>query len=242
MKVIRPTCRIQLTPDDITFITQVLGQGVAENEALTRLLADESSRDTLLDDERLLRAILEARACLRISTPLYFYVLVRQAFLRAGIGDRDLADYVAAMLAEFADVEATRLRLRREAPPLEYFVDMLAALPVSDDITRFYLRMFMGNSSLFLSGIFPDRIRRRAERRGAPGLSYYTGVGRVSFREARDHRLARQYELAAIFDQLAEGFEETRRALNDLRERLICLDDHDPAVDAMLAVSVRMWS
>lgn len=242
MKVIRPACRVQLTAEDVTFITGVLGQRRSDGDALTRLLADETSRDTLLDDERLLRAILEARGCLRISAPFYFYILVRHAFLRAGMADRAVADYVAAVLAEYSDIETSRGRLRRDAPPLEYFVDMLAALPACDDATRFYLRAFMGNTALFLSGIFPDRIRQRAARRGAPGLSYYTGLGRSSYREAGGHRLARQYELDGIFDQLAEHFEETRCALNDVRERWICLDDHDPAVEAMLAVSARLWS
>jgi hypothetical protein len=242
MKVIRPACRIQLTAEDVAFITRTLGRGMGDEASLTRLLTDEESRDTLLDDERLLRAVLESRGCLRISPSFYFYVLVRHAFLRAGLNDRAVADYVAAVLAEYADVEAARLRLRRDAPPLEYFVDMLAALQSCDDIARFYLRAFMGNTALFLSGLFPDRIRRRAELRGAPGLGYYAGVGRASYREAGGHRLARQYELDGIFDQLAERFDETRRALNDLRDRLICLDEQDAGVEAMLAVSARMWS
>ncbi|WCJ59961.1 hypothetical protein NXS98_02210 [Fontisphaera persica] len=242
MKVIRPACRIQLTAEDVNFITRVLGERMSEMEALSRLLADETSRDTLLDDERLLRAILEARGCLSISTPFYFYILVRHAFLRAGMSDRAMADYVAAVLAEYSDMEASRLRLRSNAPPLEYFVDMLAALQHCDDTARFYLRAFMGNTALFLSGIFPDRIRYRAARRGAPSLGYYTGLGRASYREAGEHRLARQYELDGIFDQLAERFEETRCALNDLRDHLISLDDHDPAVEAMLSASARLWS
>lgn len=242
MKVIRPACRIQLTAEDVAFITQALTQRMSEKEALNQLLADEASRDTLLDDERLLRAILESRGCLRISTAFYFYVLVRHAFLRAGMTDRNVADYVAAVLAEYADMEASRFRLRQNAPPLEYFVDMLAALQTCDDIARFYLRAFMGNTALFLSGIFPDRIRRRAELRGAPSLSYYTGLGRASYREAGEHRLARQYELDGIFDQLADRFEETRCALNDLRDRLISLAEHDPGVEAMLASAARWWS
>mgnify|MGYP000548420427 CR=1 FL=1 len=242
MKVIRPACRVQLTAEDVTFIASVLSRQPSDVEAVVRLLADESSRDSLLDDERLLRAILEARGCLHISTPFYFYLLVRHAFLRVGVLDRAVADYVATVLAEYAEIESTRLRLRKDAPPLEYFVDMLAALRNCDDITRFYLRTFMGNTALFLAGIFPDRIQHRAQRRGAPGMSYYTGLGRASFREAGEHRLARQYELDAIFDQLAERFEETRCALNDVRDRMIHLDDHDPALQAAFSAAVRLWS
>ena len=80
---------------------------------------------------------------------------------------------------------------------------------------------------MFLAGVFPDRIRFRAERKGFPDLTYYEGLGRVNFRVASDHRLARKYDLDGIFTTLADRFQETRMALNDLRERLVSLGDPD---------------
>jgi hypothetical protein len=241
MKVIRPNCRVQFTAEDLEFILSVLRPRVDSQHALVRLLTDEESRDLILDDERLLHAVLENGACVRISTHFYFYILVRQVFRRSGLEDRAVADYVAELLAEFSHLESTRMQTRESGPPIEYLVDMLAALQNSDDITRFYIRAHMGNTSLFLSGIFPDRIRLRAERRGAPGLGYYESVGRACYRQASDHRLARQYDLAGVFDQLAERFQETRLALNDLRDRLVSLGDNDAAIDAMLATSAKLW-
>jgi hypothetical protein len=82
--------------------------------------------------------------------------------------------------------------------------------------------------------VFPDRIRFRTERKGAPGLHYYEGVGRANFRAASDHYLARKYELDAIFDTLAERFQETRLALNDLREHLLSLGDPEPPMESFL--------
>src|SRR6267143_1079299 len=93
----------------------------------------------------------------------------------------------------------------------------------------------VGNYSLFFSGIFPDRIRFRAELRGFPDLKYYEALGKSSFRAASDHRLARKYDLARVFDVLAERFEVTRLALNDLGERLITLGDSDPGLDGFLS-------
>src|SRR2546430_13362767 len=47
-----------------------------------------------------------------------------------------------------------------------------------------YTTLFRSHS-LFLSGVFPDRIRFRAEARGFPDLRYYEGLGRTHYRMAR---------------------------------------------------------
>lgn len=223
MMVIRPNSRVQFTAEDIDFIVGVLGQKAGSAQTLTQLLADEEARDLILDDESLLHAVLEHRSCLRISTHLYFYILVRHTFRRSDLKDRPLADYVASVLAEFSQVERTRCVVKGQ--PVDYFFEMLAALQTADDTTGFYIRACIGNQSLFLSGVFPDRIRFRAERRGAPSLSYYEGLGRANYRVAGDHRLARKYDVDAIFNTLSERFHQTRMALNDLRERMVSLGD-----------------
>ena len=237
MNVIRPNCRVQFTPQDIDFIVSALGSKVGDASALVRLLSDEEARDTILDDERLLRAILESRQCLHISTHLYFYVLVRHVFRRGGIAERDVADYVAEVLAEYSRTEQMQCKVAGQTKALEYFVDMLAALQTADDATTFYLRAHIGNYSLFFSGIFPDRIRFRAEFRGAPDLRYYEALGQSSYRAASDHRLARKYDLAKVFDVLAERFQVTRLALNDLGDRLLALGDSNSSVDSVLKAS-----
>ncbi|MEY2410664.1 MAG: hypothetical protein QOF48_3334 [Verrucomicrobiota bacterium] len=227
MTVIKPNCRVQFTAEDIAFIVETLGSRAGTADCLTRLLADEQSRDLILDDDELLHAVLTQRTCLRISTAFYFYILVRHTFRRSGLADRPMADYVAAVLAEFSQMQRTRCMVKGQEQPLDYFVDMLAALESVDDTTRFYIRAHIGNQSLFLSGVFPDSLRFRTERRGAPSLSFYEEIGRSNFRAASDHRLARRYELDGIFNTLAERFQETRRALNDLRDRLLSLGDPD---------------
>ncbi len=239
MKVIRPNCRVQFTAQDIDFILEVLGSRVGTAQGLIQLLTDEGTRDLILDDETLFRAVLERPNFARISAHLYFYVLVRQVFRRAGIAEREVADYVAEVLAEFSRAERTQCVVRGQPRPLEYFVDMLAALETADDLTRFYIRAHIGNYSLFLSGVFPDHIRYRAEKRGAPDLKYYEELGRSSYRVARDHRLAYRYDLADIFNTLSERFQITRLALNDLGERLLALGDAEPAIDSLLKASFR---
>jgi hypothetical protein len=234
VKVIQPNCRVQFTAEDIDFILSVLRPKVGNAECLVKLLTDEESRDLILDDEDLLRAVLEHRSCLRISTHFYFYILVRQVFRRSRIMERGVADYVAEVLSEFSQLERTECRPNGQTQSLDYFFEMLGALQTADDTTRFYIRAHVGNYSLFLSGIFPDRIRFRAEYRGAPDLKYYEELGRANYRVASDHRLARKYDLDGIFNTLAERFQATRLALNDLGERLITLADVEPPVHALL--------
>src|ERR1039458_410533 len=188
MKVIQPNCRVQFTAEDIAFILDVLGrQGGAIS--LASLLTDLESRDLILDNDALFHALLEQRGCLRVSSHFYFYVLVRHVLRESGIDDRSVADYVAELLAEFSRAERSRLVAPGHAGPLDYFFEMLAALQTADDRTAFYIRAHIGNHSLFLSGVFPDHIRHRAERRACPDLKYYEEMGRMNFHVASGHRL-----------------------------------------------------
>lgn len=234
MKMIQPNCRVQFAAEDIEFIVSVLGRKLGTAECLIKLLADEESRDLILDDPALLNALLERRGCLRVTTRFYFYILVRHVFRRSDIQDRKVADYVAEVLAEFARAERARFVVPGQHDPLDYFFEMLAALEKADDRTRFFIRVHMGNHSLFLAGVFPERIRFRAEARGFPDLKYYESVGRTQYRVASDHRLAERYALTEVLSTLAERFQTTRQALNDIADRLFSLGDTDYSLEALL--------
>jgi len=142
---------------------------------------------------------------------------------------------VAEVLAEFAREERSRCVVPGQKNPLDYFFELLAALKTADDRTSFFIRVHIGNHSLFLSGVFPERIRFRAEARGFPNLKYYEGLGRTHYRMASDHRLAQRYEVADIFNTLAERFKATRLALNDIAERLFSIGDANYSLEALLS-------
>src|SRR5512146_2097969 len=108
MKLVQANCRVQFAAEDIEFILSVLGGKIGTAECLIKLLADEESRDLILDDEALLHALLERRGCLKVSSRFYFYILVRNVFRRSDIQDRTVADYVAEVLTEFARAERVR--------------------------------------------------------------------------------------------------------------------------------------
>lgn len=117
---------------------------------------------------------------------------------------------------------------------MDYFFEMLAALQSADEPTRFQIRTHIGNQSIFLSGMFPERIRARAERRGFPGLGYFESLGQSSFRAASDHRLARKHGLDDVFATLSERFHETRLALNDMSERLLSVGESEVPMGVLL--------
>lgn len=228
MRLIQPSCRVQITAEDVDFILGVLQPGVASSECLERLLGDEDTRDLVLDDDKLFHAVLEQPQFLKISTHLYFYILVRQVLRQSGVQDRRVADYVAELLSDFSKSEHTQWKPGHGAPPLAYFCDMLAALHTADDITQFYLRAHVGNLSLFMVGVFPESLRHRTRYRGAPSLAFYEELGRSNFHVASHHRLARTYNLADLYLTLARSFHQTRKALNELGDRLLALGDPEP--------------
>jgi hypothetical protein len=234
MQVIQPNCRVQFTAQDVDFIVEVLGKKLGAAECLVGLLAEEETRDLILDDEMLFHALLERRGCVRVSCRLYFYVVVRHVFKRSDLTDRAVADYVAEVLTAFSESARSQCVVPGQANPLDYFFEMVTALQTADDRTGFMLRAHIGNQSLFLSGVFPGRIKFRAESRGFPGIRYYEELGRTQYRLAGEHRLARRYHLEGVLQTLSERFQTTRQALNDMADRLLFLGDPEVAMGGLL--------
>lgn len=237
MKMIQPNCRIQFTAEDVDFVVKTLSKKQTERESIVQLFADPETRDLLLDDECLFRALLEHCDCLTVSTHFYFYILVRHVLKSAGISDRTVADYVAEVLSEFSRSERHECRVVGRTEPLEYFFEMVGTLQKADDRTGFMLRSHIGNLALFCSGVFAERIRHRASSKGFPSLRYYEDLGRANFRVASDHRLARRYELSPIYSTLSDHFQTARRALNDLTERIFVMDEGAPGQRALFGNS-----
>lgn len=227
MIVIRPTCRIQFTKQDVDFILDTLCKSDSQRESVLRLLADPDTCDRILDQQQLFDALLNQQGCLRISSRLYFYLLVRHVFLDAGMSNSETADYVAEMLTVFSRTQRMRNPLGNEDQPIDYLVDVMAAMDTMDEQGKFVLRTYMANVSLFLSGVYPQYLVHRCERKAAPPLSYYESIGRSSYRNAGHHRLASKYELSDIFYTLSDAFKVTRLALNDMTDRLVFLHDPD---------------
>ncbi len=220
MKLVRPKCRTRLSANDFTFIQSVLLDTVQDKAALKSLLLDPEMLDAILDQKELYEAIQEQALTLNISSHLYFYVLVRQALLSADIDDREMADYVASLLVSFSREDRQRKLFPSLKEPMHYLIDIVTQIEKSDYYHRFFLYAHLGNQTLFLSGLFPNHIRHREQRRAAPGLRYYESMGRSHFKAARNHPLAKEFAMQELYDDLYQGFHETRQALNGLADKL----------------------
>jgi hypothetical protein len=225
MHVIAPTCRVGFTPADYEFVAGVLAEGEREREALYRLLADDASRDRILDHDAVFHALLEQDRLLAVSTSFYFYIMVRRAFRQAGLEDARLHDYVASLLTEFSRLDRVRRPLGERLPVMDYLVDLVAAMEQASEELRFFISLHIGNVALFISGIFPDYIARRCERRAAPGIGYYEAMGENFLRAAGGHRLAPRYALSPVVRDLADVFGQARRALNAMADRYLAMDE-----------------
>jgi hypothetical protein len=208
--------RHHLSAGDLDFVVDTLARTSAGRDGLLRLLADPQEIDRILDSERLAARLGEGSSALSLSSRLFFYLSVRRALRARGLEDRDLAEYLAGMLADFARGEHLNQPFGGDAEPLLLSIDLFRQVEAASDGQRFHLHASAGNHYLFMTSFFAGFIERRRERRGAPGLGYYEGVGRQSYARARDHRLAREYAMEDLFDALASAFPETRQALAGL--------------------------
>lgn len=225
--------------DDAQLMLRLIarGGGSDEQERAECSLRD-GGIDALLDDPRLLAALLESPLGARASYPMVAYVLVRHALRRVGEGDRVLADYAAAVFLHFGmrdratrvsetddEVYTTLADLLRDA---ERTGDGTAAGDAEAARRSLLVRAHLGNYALWLSGVFPDFIESRRWRRGGPDLDYYEELGRRGFALAADHRLASQQGLAPLYAAAAERFALLRAALTHVSDTLLFPHHHTP--------------
>ncbi len=222
--MILPNVRSRLGPADLRLVILALARGDSAARArYERLLLDEGP-DRLLDAPELLDALLSVRSLLQPSPPLFAYVAVRQALRAAGIVSADLADYLAALLLAFGDHDRHARLGPHDDQTYNYLVDIVSELAAEregePDERGFLLRAHLGNYSLWLAGLFPDRIVYRRERAGGPDLPYYDALGRQGYHLASRHRLADRFGVAGIYRAAADGFPALRVAFNRLSDRL----------------------
>ncbi len=222
--MVRANCRERFTASDFDFVVRTLARSQTDHVSLVDLLSDQETRDAVLDNPRLIDAILCNAGHLSISSHLYFYVLARHVLRQAGINDRKLCDYVASLLETFSRMNDLRAPHLADERGHQYISDMLIALTRVTPAQAFFLRAHVGNYSLFLSGIFHENTQHRS-RRGAPDLKFYEQVGRTNYQLLASHATARRCDLNDVFEGLADRFRDVRLALNQLSDRLLNLDD-----------------
>src|ERR1041384_6473741 len=222
--MIRANCRERFTATDCDFVVRTLARSQTDHVSLVDLLSDAETRDAVLDNPRVIDAILSNAGQLQISSHFYFYVLARHVLRDVGITDRKLCDYVASLLEAFSRASGLRAPHVNAEHGRQYVSDMLIALTRASAEQAFLLRAHVGNYSLFVSGIFHENAQHRS-RRGAPDLEFYEKIGRTNFQLVAAHSTARRCELNDVYEELADRFHEVRLALNRLSDELLNLDD-----------------
>ena len=226
--MIRANCRERFTATDFDFVVRTLARSQPDHVSLVDLLSDSETRDSVLDNPRLVEAILCNAGQLSISSQFYFYVLARHVLWQAGITDRKLCDYIASLLETFSRISGMQAPHMASEQGRQYISDMLIALTRATREQDFLLRAHVGNYSLFVSGIFHENTQRRSLR-GAPDLKFYEQIGRTNYQMLADHETARRCELNDVYEELADRFREVRLALNQLSDQLLNLDDDGSA-------------
>ena len=220
--------RMSLGRDDAQLALQLVGrESAAEMERAQDLLRDQGL-DALLDDPRLIAAVLEAPLGGRASPSLFFYVVVRHALRGVGENDRILADYVAAILLHFGFRDRASRVSEVDDEEYDTLAGLLSDVEGPDPRRDFLVRAHLGNYALWMSGLYPDLIEHRRWRRGGPALGYYEDLGRRGFQLAADHRLAREHGLAPLYTDAADRFPQLRIALNRLSDQLLFPNHNSP--------------
>jgi hypothetical protein len=220
-KIWRASCLAHFTWADFDFLCRSLG---SRRENLEVLWADPVARRELLDLEDVLVALLDDPLAVSVSAPFYFYVLTRNAFLRAGIEDPGLADYVAGVLAERVGAEPHD-PLKGIPAGLLRVADFMAMMSGARGRVRVQLQLAAGDQFLVLTGLFPGLIEERRKRRGAPGLDFYENFARSAYRDVAESRDVTPGPTRRLLAGLSECLPEARRSLNRIAEESLFLGD-----------------
>jgi len=213
--------RASLTRDDAQLALQLLAQGEAQALEAAELRLREEGIDALLDDSRLLPAIIDSRVGMQVSVRLLWYVVVRRALRRVGEEDRALADYVSAILLHFGARGRAERIAQSDDQVYATLAQLLGEVDMPDAQRSFLVRQHLGNYALWSAGMFPDRIEHKRWRRGGPDLDYYEEMGRRGFALAAEHRLAQEHGLDALLRVASSRFAALRLALNEVSDTLL---------------------
>jgi hypothetical protein len=220
--------RASLTRDDAQLAIHLLAHGESRAQDAAEMRLREEGLDAILDDPRLLTAIIESRAGMQVSVRLFWYVVVRRALRRVGEEDRALADYVAAILLHFGMRSRAERVSENDDQIFNTLAELMGEVDTPDARRSFLVRQHLGNFALWSSGMFPDRIEHQRWRRGGPDLDYFEEMGRRGFTLAAEHRLAQEHGLDALLRVAASRFAALRCALNDVSDTLLFPNGNSP--------------
>ncbi|HUL45080.1 MAG TPA: hypothetical protein VLY03_12075 [Bacteroidota bacterium] len=208
--------RSQFTEGDFAFIAETLKTSAPDGSTAGLRSPDDLENVTeMLHDRRLFeRSITTPPLFLTVSPQLYFYLFIYRALDSKNLADDDVVDYVAGVCVEFRSSDQLWSFASAAGEKIMTMVDMLNMLPEVGKAEQYYLRRYIGNVSLFLTGFFPDFIFQRSQQKGAPPLTYYERIGRAQYETAASGSEEYESGVRPVLSILADEFVAVRSALN----------------------------
>jgi hypothetical protein len=175
---------------------------------------------------------------------LFDLFVIKVLYVQRQSRHADVIDYLGALLATFVDVRELFPPDEQGKPRQVYFSDMLdpERQPMGCDNVFDAYRKY-ADSALFLSGMFPGRVRRSRpgartalRRRSAPMIdtAYYVSTGKTMYRMAARDGHAECAHAPVTLGKLADHFEIYVDALNEMSERYVLGFDMKLIADRML--------
>lgn len=218
-----PTIRNRFSGSDFEFLASVLAPG-EQRHHLEKLWSDPEAMREILDLKEVFRGLLDSPATIHVSPRFYFYVLVRHAFLQADLKDAEMADYVSGLLTKrtFPSPEDP---LQDIAHGFTHASDFIAIISNAKGRMRFHLQVAAGNQFLVLAGLYPEFLRKRCEKSGAPDLEFYETFAQRAFRGAADNHRVAGNTSRQLLGALSDAMPIARRSLNRVAEEFVFLGD-----------------
>ena len=140
----------------------------------------------------------------------FFQALTERGMAQTNVRDEETASYIANLLTEFVRTEDMYRVRDDQGQRLEYLADLMTvAHEATDaDIRRDHYK-HLGDLTLFMLGLFPERLDRprRIDRAG-----YYAEQGRRSYNIVAD--LEWSHSDPAVYRKLSDQFEQYVLGLN----------------------------
>lgn len=138
------------------------------------------------------------------------------------LNSTNVANYLANMLSMFAQTARLDKIEKDDAEQCRYIIDMIKESQRADNARRFYIYCYIGNYTLFFTGMFPEYLEHQFKyKKTLIDSRYYIDFGKTYFGLASEHEMARQHELDETLYSLSEGFEVIAKLLQYMRKEYL---------------------
>ena len=154
-----------------------------------------------------------------------FSSLVERAFIQTlGVYESHVADYLATVLADFAQMSQVNKIRDLTGRPLEEVAEMLLEADVRFAATSFSrereVHKHIGDCTLFWAGLYPEALSRLQGQGRRDHLLDYVQQGRSSYAIAATHDYGAYRSEAPVLKQISDEFELCLLGLNSVRQQL----------------------